>query len=149
MSTTCSVYSVGHAFYKDIADVPDTDTVMIQMQFPSGIMASIDNSRRATFGYDTRLEVYGDKGMVTLENLRPSNVVTHDEKGESVDCIYDHFSTRFKNAYNDELQSFVDYLKGKTERMRITAQEAHDAVKVSKAAAESYKKKIPIELVWE
>jgi myo-inositol 2-dehydrogenase/D-chiro-inositol 1-dehydrogenase len=51
-----SVMAMGHAFYDDIAAVPDTDTVTLMLQFPSGVMATIDNSRRATFGYDTRLE---------------------------------------------------------------------------------------------
>lgn len=144
-----TVFAVGHAFYPDIAAVPDTDTVMINLQFPSGVMATIDNSRRATFGYDTRLEVYGDKAMVTLDNLRASAVTVHSADGENKDCIYDHFSSRFRDAYYSELDHFIDYLSGKETRLRITAEEAYAAVRVSQAAADSYRLKKPIELKWD
>jgi len=143
-----TVFAMGSAFYPDIALVPDTDTVTVSLQFPSGILATIDNSRRATFGYDTRLEVYGDKAMVTLENTRPSAVTVHSEKGEVKDCIYDHFSSRFKDAYYSELDHFIAFLQGRETKLRITAEEACAAVKVSQAAAESYHKKEPIKLVW-
>jgi myo-inositol 2-dehydrogenase/D-chiro-inositol 1-dehydrogenase len=143
-----TVMAMGYAFYPDIAAVPDTDTVTLMLQFPSGCMATIDNSRRATFGYDTRLEVYGDLAMVTLENLRPSAVTVHSEKGENKDCIYDHFSTRFKDAYYSELDHFIAYLQGREKKLRITADEACAAVRVSQAAAESYRLKKPVHLEW-
>jgi len=143
-----TVYSMGHAFYPDIADLRDTDTLSLSLQFPSGVMALIDNTRRATYGYDTRLEVYGDKAMVSLENVRESAVVMHSEKGETRDCIYDHFSSRFKDAYYSELDHFIDYLQGRAKKLRITAAEAADAVKVSQAAAESFRTKLPVTLKW-
>ena len=99
-------------------------------------------------GYDSRLEVYGDKAMVALENVRPSAVTMHSEKGETKDCIYDHFSTRFKDAYYSELAHFIDFLQGRAKTLRITAAEAADAVKVSQAAAESFRTKLPITLKW-
>lgn len=111
-----TVFAMGAAFYPDIAAVPDTDTVTLMLQFPSGVIATIDNSRRATFGYDTRLEVYGDKAMVTLENLRPFAVVTYSEAGEIRDCIYDHFSSRFSNAYYSELDHFIAFLQGREKK---------------------------------
>jgi len=144
-----TVFAMGASFYPDIAAVPDTDTVVINLQFPSGAMATIDNSRRATFGYDTRLEVYGDKAQVTLDNLRPSAVTVHSEKGEVKDCIYDHFSSRFKDAYYSELDHFIAFLQGRDHHLRITAQEAGDAVRVSQAAAQSFREKKPIHLDWE
>lgn len=144
-----TVYAMGASFYPDIAAVPDTDTVIINLQFPSGAMATIDNSRRATFGYDTRLEVYGDVAQVTLENLRPSAVTVHSEAGEHKDCIYNHFSSRFKDAYYSELDHFISFLQGRDQHLRITAQEAGDAVRVSQAAAESFREKKPIHLTWD
>jgi len=143
-----TVFALGHAFYPDIAAVPDTDTVTVSLQFPSGILATIDNSRRATFGYDTRLEVYGDKAMVTLENLRPSAVTVHSENGEIKDSIYNHFSSRFKDAYYSELDHFIAFIQGLEKKVRITADEAYAAVRVSQAAADSYKLKKPVHLTW-
>merc|ERR550525_789345 len=122
---------MGHAFYKDIAELGDTDTTMLQLQFPSGIMAAIDNSRRATFGYDTRLELYGEDGQLTLENVRASAVVCHNKRGEERGRIYDHFSTRFPDAYAQELEHFISLLRGEEGEQRITPNEAFTAVKVS------------------
>ena len=143
-----TVYATGFAFYPDIAAVPDTDTVTVNLQFPSGAMATIDNTRRATYGYDTRLEVYGDKAMVTLENVRASAVTVHSAEGEVKDCIFDHFSSRFKDAYYSELDHFIAFLQGRASTLRITADEACAAVRVSQAAAESFRLGLPIKLVW-
>jgi myo-inositol 2-dehydrogenase/D-chiro-inositol 1-dehydrogenase len=143
-----TVMAMGHAFYPDIAAVPDTDTVTLMLQFPSGVMATIDNSRRATFGYDTRFEVYGDVAMVTLENLRPSAVVVHSESGEVRGSIYNHFATRYHDAYYSELDHFIGFLQGREKKLRITADEAFAAVKVSQAAAESFKRKEQVKLNW-
>jgi len=144
-----TVFAMGNAFYPDIAEVPDTDTVTVSLQFPSGVLATIDNSRRATFGYDTRLEVYGDKAMVTLDNLRASAVTVHSAEGEVKDCIYDHFSSRFKDAYYSELDHFIDFLQGRATKLRITAEEAYAAVRVSQAAADSFRQKQAIHLTWD
>lgn len=87
--------------------------------------------------------------MVTLDNLRASAVTVHTEKGEVKDCIYDHFSSRFKDAYYSELDHFIAYLQGRETKLRITAQEAYEAVRVSQAAAQSFKEKRAIALTWE
>jgi len=144
-----TVFALGSAFYPDIAAVPDTDTVSVSLHFPSGIIATIDNSRRATFGYDTRLEVYGDKAMVTLDNVRASAVTVHSGDGEVKDCIFDHFSSRFKDAYFSELDHFIAFLQGREKKLRITADEACAAVRVSQAAADSYKQKAVVHLTWD
>jgi myo-inositol 2-dehydrogenase/D-chiro-inositol 1-dehydrogenase len=86
--------------------------------------------------------------MVTLENLRPSAVTIHSEAGEVKENIYNHFSTRFKDAYYSELDHFIAFLQGRETKLRITADEAFAAVKVSQAAAESYKRKEPVKLTW-
>ena len=42
---------------KEIRDLNDHDTVAIILTFPSGVLALIDLSRFACYGYDQRLEV--------------------------------------------------------------------------------------------
>lgn len=143
-----TVFAMGHAFYEDIAKLGDTDTTMLQLQFPSGVMASIDNSRRATFGYDTRLELYGEDGQLSLENVRPSAIVAHNEEGEKRCKIYDHFSSRFPHAYENELVHFIACLRGEVSTLRISPEEAYAAVNVSKAAADSYKLGTPVRIDW-
>ncbi len=86
--------------------------------------------------------------MVTLENLHPSAVTIHTEGGEHRDPIYKHFSTRFRDAYYSELDHFIDFLQGRATQLRITADEAGAAVRVSQAAAQSFREKRPVELHW-
>jgi len=51
------VYAMAEAHIDDIRKLNDVDTVLISMRFPSGILATIDLSRFAAYGYDQRLEV--------------------------------------------------------------------------------------------
>ncbi len=88
------------------------------------------------------------QGMVTLDNLRASAVTVHTDAGEVKDCIYNHFSSRFRDAYYSELDHFIAYLQGRETTLRITAKEAYEAVRVSKAAAQSFLEKRPITLTW-
>lgn len=58
-----------------IAEAGDIDTSLVVMKFANGVIGTISNSRKATYGYDQRVEVFGSKGMIQSENLRP-NVCT-------------------------------------------------------------------------
>eukprot|EP01013_Petalomonas_cantuscygni_P018738 TRINITY_DN36254_c0_g1_i1.p1 TRINITY_DN36254_c0_g1~~TRINITY_DN36254_c0_g1_i1.p1 ORF type:complete len:375 (-),score=94.15 TRINITY_DN36254_c0_g1_i1:470-1504(-) len=144
-----TVFAVGHAFADDIREIGDTDTVMVTLQFPSGCMATCDNTRRAVYGYDCRLEILGEKGMLSMENPRPEAVTMWKEDGALASPMASHFSSRFASAYAAELSHFVDFLSGRVERLRITAEEAYAAVKVSKAAADSFKSGQPVRISWE
>lgn len=52
-----TVHAMGHAHSQAIAEVPDVDTIVITMKFPSGVISLIDLSRHSTYGYDQRIEV--------------------------------------------------------------------------------------------
>jgi myo-inositol 2-dehydrogenase/D-chiro-inositol 1-dehydrogenase len=52
----------------EIGAAGDIDTAVITLQFQNGVIATIDNSREAIYGYDQRVEVFGSKGMVTVAN---------------------------------------------------------------------------------
>ena len=47
----------------------DVDTAVVSMTTQSGKLASISNSRRASYGYDQRIEVHGTKGMIQAQNV--------------------------------------------------------------------------------
>ena len=48
----------------------DVDSASLVLTTKSGKIAQISNSRRATYGYDQRIEVHGSKGLVSAENVR-------------------------------------------------------------------------------
>ena len=63
------VYAKGNALVNpDIGKAGDIDTAIINLTFEDGSMAVIDNCRKAVYGYDQRVEVFGSKGMVQSKN---------------------------------------------------------------------------------
>ena len=63
--------SGSNLFHKDIQDEYDFDTASIILSTESGKQITINNSRRASYGYDQRIEVHGSLGMISSENQRP------------------------------------------------------------------------------
>ncbi|MEM1364247.1 MAG: inositol 2-dehydrogenase [Pseudomonadota bacterium] len=93
--------------YPEIADVPDYDTASIILRTASGKQASITNSRRASYGYDQRIEVHGSKGMVHAENHRSVSTELANEHGYNRAPLHHFFMTRYTEAYAAEIAAFV------------------------------------------
>ncbi|CAB3978247.1 trans-1,2-dihydrobenzene-1,2-diol dehydrogenase-like [Paramuricea clavata] len=108
-----TVYTTAHAFIKEIGEMNDVDTVAICLKFPSGGIGLIDISRYACFGYDQRLEVFGDQGMLTEQNYRATNVTFSGQDGATTGRIYDSFADRYAESYVKALDHFVDVVQGK------------------------------------
>ena len=92
---------------KEIGEAGDIDTAVVIMQTKSGKVAQISNSRRATYGYDQRIEVHGAKGMVRAENVHETTVQFAGAQGFSGDKVLNFFLERYASAYRDELAAFV------------------------------------------
>jgi myo-inositol 2-dehydrogenase / D-chiro-inositol 1-dehydrogenase len=92
---------------KAIGEAGDIDTAVVIMQTKSGKVAQISNSRRATYGYDQRIEVHGAKGMVRAENVHETTVQFAGAQGFSGDKVLNFFLERYASAYRDELAAFV------------------------------------------
>ena len=102
------VYAVG-AVHVDpkIGEIGDIDTAVITLQFQNGVLATIDNSRKAVYGYDQRVEVFGSKGMATVGNLSTDTVTLTNNTGRlSANPPY-FFIERYKDAYLSEIRTFV------------------------------------------
>ena len=67
-----------------------------------GLKAVIDNSRRAVYGYDQRVEVFGSAGSIEAENDRPNTVRTMSATGTSTDRPLWFFLERYAEAYARE-----------------------------------------------
>jgi myo-inositol 2-dehydrogenase/D-chiro-inositol 1-dehydrogenase len=93
-----------------IAEAGDVDTAVITLTFEDDSMAVIDNCRRAAYGYDQRLEVFGSKGMAQAENNFPNTHKLFTEESVSGDLPLYFFLERYDASYNQELSEFVDAL---------------------------------------
>lgn len=87
----------------------DMDCAMIMMQSASGRQISINNSRQAPYGYDQRVEILGDKGMVQNTNHVEHGLMRHNAQGTSMAMHYKNFFIeRYEQAFYRQLDGFVD-----------------------------------------
>ncbi|MDB5097870.1 MAG: Oxidoreductase [Cyanobacteria bacterium RYN_339] len=90
-----------------IGKLNDVDTAIINLRFKGGALGNIDNSRKAVYGYDVRVEVFGSAGSVLVGNHAP-NAVTHTTPAGSRGELPMHwFIERFEQAYLNEMAEFV------------------------------------------
>ncbi|EFG8199646.1 inositol 2-dehydrogenase [Salmonella enterica subsp. enterica] len=92
---------------KAIGEAGDFDTVSVILETASGKQCVISNSRRATYGYDQRIEVHGSKGMAAAENQRPVSIEIANGSGYTRPPLHDFFMTRYIDAYANEIASFI------------------------------------------
>jgi myo-inositol 2-dehydrogenase/D-chiro-inositol 1-dehydrogenase len=96
-----------------IGKAGDFDSVQVLLKTASGKQAMISNSRRATYGYDQRIEVHGSKGAVSAENQRPVSIEVANAQGYTRPPLHDFFMTRYTEAYAAEIATFIAALTGK------------------------------------
>jgi myo-inositol 2-dehydrogenase/D-chiro-inositol 1-dehydrogenase len=90
-----------------IGELVDFDSINVILTTASGKQCTITNSRRATYGYDQRIEVLGSKGSVSAENHREANIEIADSTGYLRPPLLNFFMSRYVNAYANEIAAFV------------------------------------------
>lgn len=103
------VSAFGSNAIQEIADAGDFDQAVITLRAADGRVATIVNSRTCCYGYDQRMEAFGDKGSLTADNLTATQVrkATPDST-EARGAILDFFLDRYADAYALELNAFID-----------------------------------------
>jgi myo-inositol 2-dehydrogenase/D-chiro-inositol 1-dehydrogenase len=126
-----------------IGEAGDVDTAVVQMRTRSGKLCQISNSRRASYGYDQRIEVHGSKGMLRAGNVHETTVEHAGPKGFTADPIQNFFLERYAAAYRSELDAFVRCVKAN----RAPSPSGHDGLKaqlLADAAARSAQSGKPV-----
>lgn len=128
---------------KEVAAAGDIDTALTTLIFEDGTYAVIDNSRKAVYGYDQRIEVFGSNGMIQVKNnLHNSNVV-FDATGIHQALPLDFFMDRYADSYLNEMRHFVDVLTEKTS-LNVTGEDGLKATIIAVAAKKSVEEKRPV-----
>ncbi len=91
-----------------IGEAGDIDTAVISMKLANGAIAVIDNCRRASYGYDQRVEAFGSLGQVAISNDSESTAVISDANGVHGEVPLNFFLERYMGAYVEEVSQFVD-----------------------------------------
>jgi myo-inositol 2-dehydrogenase/D-chiro-inositol 1-dehydrogenase len=128
-----------------IGDVGDIDTATLVLRFENGATAVIENSRKAVYGYDQRLEIFGSKGMLQISNPLMTNVNGSDENGSHSDVNLNFFIDRYETSYLIEMQEFVDAIINKSP-MPVRGEDGIRSIVLAEAAYTSLRENRPIKI---
>lgn len=119
-----------------IGELGDFDSATVVLTTAGGKQCTISNTRRATYGYDQRIEVLGSKGMVSARNTQEANIQIATKDGFAEPPLLNFFMSRYTAAYANEIQAFVDAIQsgGATP---TTGDDGLKALELAEAAVES------------
>ncbi len=128
-----------------IGELGDLDTVVITLRFANGSIGMIDNSRKAIYGYDQRVEVFGSKGMVASENVAIDSHVFSNQEGIHSALPLNFFLDRYSTSYKSEMQEFIDSIQN-SNPPPVTGKDGRIAIEMALAAKKSYQENRPVQL---
>lgn len=128
----------------EVRELGDHDTAMVLLRTASGKQACINNYRQAVYGYDQRVEVVGEKGMLKAENRRPTTLERWTGTATAArDPLLRFFLERYREAYVNELDAFLAALEGNRpctpsfadgRRALVLAEAAYESIRTGKVA---------------
>jgi len=145
-SDIVEVYASGAVLVDEaIGKAGDVDTALVSLRFANGALGVIDNSRKAVYGYDQRVEVFGSRGSASAENDAPSTVRLSNETGVTGDKPLYFFLERYKEAFISEMRAFLGAVaEGKP--CPVTGEDGLQDLLVGLAAKKSLAEKRPVKL---
>lgn len=122
----------------ELKEIGDSDSATVILETASGKQAVITNSRRATYGYDQRVEVHGSLGVARAGNQLENTVVVGNAEGFGSAPLQNFFMTRYTASYAGEIAEFIAALKEGREPA-TTGADGVIALKLANACVESVK----------
>ncbi len=145
-SEVSEVYVKGDALiHPEIKEFGDIDTAVIVLTFENGAIGVIDNSRKAVYGYDQRLEIFGSKGMAKAENNTSNSVVQYNQSSVNSSLPLHFFLERYEQAYRECIKTFIDCVLND----KPSPVDAHDglmATAIGMAALKSLQEGRPVKM---
>lgn len=139
------VYAEGKTLiYPEYKECGDVDVAVTTLSFKNGSIGSIENLRKSGYGYDTRVEVVGSKGALSIGYLRHKGFFTLKKLKVNYDVV-PSWQERFKKAFVKEMQYFVDCIINHTSPL-VTGIDARKALQIALAATKSCKEGVRISL---
>lgn len=90
-----------------IGEAGDIDTAIVTLKYEGGAWGTIDNSRKAVYGYDQRIEIFGSEGCIMVGNPKPTEVTINSAKDTISDKPLYFFIERYQDAYLAEMEEFI------------------------------------------
>jgi len=128
-----------------IGEAGDIDTAIITLRFENGVIGTIDNSRKAVYGYDQRVEVFGSEGVVMVSNNTPDRAVVSNANGVHAPLPLFFFIERYTEAYVTEMKEFIECIQQDT-TPPVTGIDGRIPVVMGYAAKKSFDENRPVKL---
>jgi len=123
----------------------DPDTAMVVLRMSKGALVHVNSSFRAVYGYDQRIEAFGDKGMLISGNHHPTSLERHGLDGIRRDPLLHFFIDRYAESYRRELDLFVQAVEtGATPPIGV--EDGRRALMIAEAGVRSAKSGVPVAL---
>jgi myo-inositol 2-dehydrogenase / D-chiro-inositol 1-dehydrogenase len=129
----------------EIGKVGDLDTVLLLLKYEDGTLGTIDNSEKAAYGYDQRVEVFGSQGAVQISNNYPNSAVISGGQSIYHDKPLYFFIERYNDSYVAELRTFIDAVL-EDKPVPVTGLDARYPVVMGLAARRSIDENRPVKL---
>lgn len=123
----------------------DIDTAVISMRLSDGSLAVIDNCRRAAYGYDQRVEAFGEKGQIAVGNDTVSTAVLSNANGVTGEKPLYFFLERYMRAYSLEIIKFFECIQ-KNKPVPAGIKDGLASVLIGRAATKSCKTGKPVKV---
>ena len=141
-----SIYTAGAVRVDpEIGKAGDLDTVVIVLQFKNGAIGTIDNSRKAVYGYDQRVEILGSKGAIATGNCYPNQAILSTGTAVQRDLPLNFFMDRYTESFVSELRAFVEAVL-QNKPVPVDGMDGRIAVVMGLAARKSYDEHRPVQL---
>ena len=128
-----------------IGEAGDIDTAVLTLKFTNGAIGVINNSRKATYGYDQRVEVFGSKGSVINANELSSTAIISTAEGVVSEKPKYFFLERYSESFIAEMRGFIDaVLNDKT--TPVTGEDGLKPVLIALAARKSLLENRPVKI---
>ena len=128
-----------------IGEAGDVDTAVVLLKFENGAIGVIDNSRKAVYGYDQRVEVFGSEGCAQDANDLPSTATLWKADGSVSAAAYKVMWDRYTGAFVSEMRAFADAVAN-DRPTPVTGEDGLYPVLIAAAAAKSLREGRPVKI---
>ena len=140
------VYAMGGVLIdRRLNEFGDIDTNVVTLKFASGAVGTIDNSRKAVYGYDQRLEVFCSNGTAMAENEKENTAVKGNPDGFHSSRVPHFFMNRYAPCYVEEVRQFIKCVRD-DRPTPINGKDGRAAVVLGYAAWKSFHENRPVKV---
>ena len=119
-SEIMEIFAIGKVLIEEkFAEIDDYDTILVSLKFDNDSIGTIDGSMQTTYGFDQRVEIFGSKGCIFIDNLVPTQIFFYGSNGGRVDKLTDEawskkqsYSLFYMDRYHDAfIREFKEFFK--------------------------------------